>query len=422
MSSKTSVLVIDGDADAQVVYASVLEKRPYQITLVSTAEAAIELLERDEVFDLVLLNLALPDLPGIEVLGRIRARYSLTQMPVIVFVEEASNEILESSQELGANEVLLKPFKFSLVLGRIDTQIRVKRAVQALSERESNVRNTLDAIPDFIFRCAFDGRILDISLSGEIDYGLLGTVREGSLVSDVLPESMVNAFRKFRDASAGVGQVDVRRHNVVIKGRDYVLENRLISCANNEFVCVMRDVTAQAKIEDELRALASTDALTRIGNRRHLDETLLSEWRRASRRRTVLSLAIVDVDLFKLYNDSLGHLAGDECLRKVSGVLRDMLKRSGDFAGRFGGEEFAVVMPDTSFAGAHLVAERIREAIVALNIPHPKSPLGVVTVSVGVASLVPDRNSTQQDLVRKADEALYEAKRLGRNKVYPQEN
>ncbi len=421
-TQKTSILVIDGDADAQLVFSSMLQSDVYNVTIVATGEAAIELLGQPLQFDLILLNSSLPDISGVEVLARVRAKHSLTEVPVIVFAEEASNEVLEQSQELGASDLLLKPFKFSLALKRIEDQLKLKRAIVNLQIREVKTRNILDAIPDLIFRYSSDGVILDLSPPLEAEHFILGNVRLGGIIKDTFPAWFVNNVGKFRDSHPLTGSLDLKRHSVELKGKQHVFESRIIACQNSEFVCIIRDVSAQAKIENELRDLASTDALTRLANRRQFDETLATEWRRATRRRTPVSLALIDVDFFKLYNDSLGHLAGDQCLRKVAASVRSSLKRPGDFAARFGGEEFAIVIPETDFSGAKQVAERVRETVFALAEPHPQSDLRVVTVSIGVATVVPDKDMVVSVLIRRADEALYEAKRSGRNRVSPQEN
>jgi diguanylate cyclase (GGDEF)-like protein len=174
---------------------------------------------------------------------------------------------------------------------------------------------------------------------------------------------------------------------------------------------------------ERLEQLSVTDPLTGLANRRRLEESLQEEWRRAHRQRTPLSLAMVDIDHFKSYNDQHGHREGDRCLQRVAAQLGSNV-RDTDLVARYGGEEFAVVMPDTDSAAAHEVAERIRLAISALA--EPLTADQVVTASVGVATLngierqPPDQIAEQQStdqLVERADNALYEAKRTGRNRV-----
>ncbi len=172
--------------------------------------------------------------------------------------------------------------------------------------------------------------------------------------------------------------------------------------------------------------LASLDALTGVANRRTLDACLAKQWVIAARHQTSLALLMVDADHFKEFNDRMGHQAGDACLRSLAVALGQRVTRPADVVARFGGEEFAVLLPGTSLEGARQVAERIRGAVQDLAIPHPGAPLVSntaaamprhVTVSIGCAALVPAPDMTFQLLVELADQALYEAKRSGRDRV-----
>ena len=167
-----------------------------------------------------------------------------------------------------------------------------------------------------------------------------------------------------------------------------------------------------------LEELATIDGLTNVANRRRLDLYLQQEWQRATRAQTTISMLLLDVDDFKRFNDTYGHQAGDDCLRAVADVLRALALRGADLPARFGGEEFAVVLPETPADGARVVADSIREAIAALAIPHPDSTVaGHVTVSVGVASAQPGQGATTAGLIAACDRALYRAKQMGRNRT-----
>ncbi|MGO4762666.1 diguanylate cyclase [Cupriavidus sp. 2KB_3] len=168
----------------------------------------------------------------------------------------------------------------------------------------------------------------------------------------------------------------------------------------------------------ELQRLTNSDGLTGLSNRRYFDEYLSAEWRRAQREQTQLALLMIDVDAFKAYNDTYGHVAGDEVLRRVAGVIRDNCARPADLPARFGGEEFSMILPATSAGGARLLAEKVRRAIESLQIPHSGSPTsGMVTISIGGAVIVPDESGDASRLVQAADTGLYQAKRNGRNQV-----
>ncbi|PQV44202.1 diguanylate cyclase (GGDEF)-like protein [Paraburkholderia sp. BL21I4N1] len=173
------------------------------------------------------------------------------------------------------------------------------------------------------------------------------------------------------------------------------------------------------RAESELKLLARIDGLTGLNNRRTLGEILDQEWRRARRMRSMFSLLFVDIDRFKAYNDTYGHLAGDDALATVARCIGDNIRRPMDSAARYGGEEFVVVLPDTPPAGAAQIAEQIREAISELAIEHAGSEYGRVTASIGMASWEPEQDDDVSAVIRAADEALYNAKATGRNRVSP---
>lgn len=168
----------------------------------------------------------------------------------------------------------------------------------------------------------------------------------------------------------------------------------------------------------ELQKLAALDALTGISNRRRFDETLVLEWQRGQRDKTPLSLLMVDVDFFKHYNDSYGHPAGDLALKKVAAVLTENLKRPADLVTRYGGEEFAIILPETDSAGAMSVARACLRHLENLQIENAKAlPYGVLTMSIGVHTMVPGKQASWDELLAGADRALYAAKAKGRNNV-----
>jgi two-component system chemotaxis family response regulator WspR len=167
----------------------------------------------------------------------------------------------------------------------------------------------------------------------------------------------------------------------------------------------------------ELQRIAAIDSLTGIANRRRFDEVMRIEWQRGQRSRTTLTLLMCDIDNFKMYNDRFGHLAGDLCLKRAAAVMTGHLKRPADLAARFGGEEFAIVLPDTKLEGGVLFANACRTHLEQLAIENPQAPGRIVTMSVGVASVVPAKNETIENLIERADRALYRAKDQGRNRV-----
>jgi len=172
------------------------------------------------------------------------------------------------------------------------------------------------------------------------------------------------------------------------------------------------------KYRDYLEEQTIRDGLTGIANRRRFDEFLSSSWDFALRKSTVISVVMIDIDCFKNYNDNYGHQEGDECLKKVANILETSLRRKIDLAARYGGEEFGCIMPGTDLDGAMMMAERFRQNVLAMKIPHAHSPVtGIVTISLGVSSVYPSHNDSYKTLVGNADKALYRAKNKGRNRV-----
>ncbi len=167
-----------------------------------------------------------------------------------------------------------------------------------------------------------------------------------------------------------------------------------------------------------LKQLSSLDGLTGVSNRRHFDELAKLEWKRALRDKLSLSLVMVDVDFFKNYNDTYGHQAGDDCLIKVANALKSVITRETDTIARYGGEEFVAVLPNTDIRGAIALGDEMRAKVESLGLVHAKSDVYKrVTISVGVAAMTPDKNSSLQELLANADKALYKAKHKGRNQV-----
>jgi diguanylate cyclase (GGDEF)-like protein len=173
------------------------------------------------------------------------------------------------------------------------------------------------------------------------------------------------------------------------------------------------------RYQDMLERLSVIDGLTGIANRRRFDEALDHEWLRSRRQGSTLSLIMIDVDYFKAFNDNYGHAAGDECLKRVAGVLAECVKRPDDLVARYGGEEFVVIMPDTDATGAIVVAERLRRGVLSLALPHAFSAANnLVSVSLGGATVMPTRHARgPKEFVKLADARLYEAKHAGRNRT-----
>jgi diguanylate cyclase (GGDEF)-like protein/PAS domain S-box-containing protein len=200
---------------------------------------------------------------------------------------------------------------------------------------------------------------------------------------------------------------------------------RLLDAPPDQFgdvVVVLRDVTDRIELENRLATLAMTDGLTSLANRRAFDETLSREWKATMRTGLPTSLILLDVDRFKVFNDYYGHQVGDDVLRTVAAAVTASVRRPRDFVARYGGEELAVILPETDAAGAFIVADAVREAVQNLGIPHLGNPEGngFVTVSLGATTAMSSLGGTikmPEGLLLMADSALYKAKHKGRNRV-----
>jgi diguanylate cyclase (GGDEF)-like protein len=274
-----------------------------------------------------------------------------------------------------------------------------------------------------VMRQPYDPAVVGRNISGASTFRTFLSAPEGSF-SDTSSIDGVRRLYYFKHLShlpliimVAEAESDVYatwRHRVLVIGS-------LMAAFSIAFVGLAYVLAAQLRrrmrAETELALLARTDGLTGLNNRRTLGEILDQEWRRARRNRSVFSLLFVDVDRFKAYNDIYGHQAGDDALTKVARCIGENLRRPADSAARYGGEEFLVVLPDTAPQGAAAIAEQIRIAISELHIEHVASEFGCVTASIGAAAWTPEHDGDVTEVVRAADQALYDAKATGRNKV-----
>ena len=203
--------------------------------------------------------------------------------------------------------------------------------------------------------------------------------------------------------------IELFRHKDALRKKTRELDRKLVE---------LEELQQQLEETNErLRLLSTTDGLTGLLNKRQFDTTFEEEWMRGIRSKSPLSLVLLDIDYFKAYNDTYGHAAGDDCLKKVAMALSDAAKRNADKVARVGGEEFAVLLPGTDSEGAQHVAEQLLEAVSDLAITHlGSSAADHITTSIGISTMVPDQGFVQRDLLEAADHGLYQAKEKGRNR------
>ncbi len=238
---------------------------------------------------------------------------------------------------------------------------------------------------------------------------------------------MTRPIRALQDGAAliGTGALD---HRILVTTGDELEEladsfNRMAEQLQESYATLEQKVEERtrelAESNRKLELLSSTDALTGIANRRRFDEVLALEWSRATRTGQPLALAMLDIDWFKPYNDHYGHQAGDACLQRVAHVISSSISRGTDLVARYGGEEFVFIAPATDAGTALSLAEKLCEEFRSIALPHEHSLFGYVTVSIGVASMIPDVEQNSKILIEAADQAMYRAKVLGRNRATP---
>jgi len=325
-------------------------------------------------------------------------------------------------------------FIFISMLALYLTEVAMARSTRTrlgLEASETRFRLLAEASRDVIVLAGLEGERKYISPAAT---ELLGWSQEellaGHSLDIVYPEDMPKLANLLRDCREGKDTASLS-YRCRKKDSTYLwLEAnvRLFRAADtNEpagFVYVLRDISerkvAESKLQDAFNTveqLALVDGLTGVANRRLLDETLAREWARAVRDGTLLSVVLIDVDYFKLYNDLYGHLAGDACLQSLAHAIQMVLRRPPDLLARYGGEEFVVVLPNTPHAGAEAMCDRILQAIAECSMEHTGSPYGLVSVSLGCATGFATLESTPNDLLKAADVAMYRAKSEGRNRM-----
>ncbi|MEW5790514.1 MAG: diguanylate cyclase [Pseudomonadota bacterium] len=320
------ILIVDDDADSLLLLQHILRAAGYgDVSVAASAGEALQLLGLTDGgrggmdVDVILMDIIMPEMDGIESCRRIKGHERFRDVPVIMVTARTESRDLEAAFAAGATDYITKPFN------KVELLARLRSALALKQERD--------------WRKARERELLDVSLQ--------------------------------------------------------------LKAAN-----------------EALQRLSCQDGLTGIANRRHFDETFRSEWRRAVRDHLPLSFILIDIDYFKTFNDVYGHQAGDACLQQVAQTLVASLSRPGDLVARYGGEEFAVILSDTNAQGAAVVAETLRRQIERLGIPHQHSAAGrIVTISLGVATATPNGHRRPESLIAAADEALYRAKALGRNRV-----
>lgn len=461
------LLVEDNLADANLIEEVLTEVSQTAIEFIhlQRLQLAIESCNISR-YDLILLDLSLPDSQGLETLITLRA--SVETIPIIVLTALNDHELSIASIHQGAQDYLVKGrFEGQLLVRSIRYAIERQRtqiALQQQAQRERLLAKMIEQI-----RQSLDLREIIKTTVGEVRRFLNA---DRVVIYRVIPEppwtiiavadrhdneqviSSVEAVVKDHQLSDTILSIEPSNLQHFLKDNDLsdtyhsalivpIIANNLwgilVAYHQNDFtpwqdweqdfLNQLADQVSiaiqQAKLYHQLeqanaklQQLATLDGLTGVSNRRHFDEILQKEWNRALREQQPLALILCDIDFFKNYNDTYGHPTGDDCLKAVAKILQEGCQRAGDTVARYGGEEFAIILADTEAQGAFIVAQNIVKLLEELQIPHRSSIVNsYVTLSIGISSLIPKSDLQPIQMIRNADLALYSAKAQGRNQI-----
>jgi two-component system, cell cycle response regulator len=447
---KGNILIVDDSPENLRLLSSSLVKQGYRVNCVADGEMALHAI-RGKLPDLIVLDVLIPIIDGYKVCQILKTNDKTRHIPVVFISSLDSEGDKVQAFQLGAVDYITKPFFVEEVLIRIKTQLEViekeklwqKTVQEQIRERKiveqeliqsrallaGVLNSSLDGVAAFEAVRDRWGKIIDFRwlVANPMATMTVGETRE-SLEGKLLFEKLDLTGHLFEGLFELFVQV-VENCTVLNKEHYFTIDRTWFHIVavklGDGFAMTFRDISEHKQMEitlkevnGELQRQANIDSLTQIANRRRFDEYLAQEWSRCTREQEHLSLILCDVDYFKLYNDAYGHQAGDRCLYEVAQAMNLIVKRPADVVFRYGGEEFAVILPFTKGEGALKVAQAIREEIIELKIPHDLSQVSHhITLSLGVSSIIPHPNSHPDSLIETADRALYEAKALGRDQT-----
>jgi two-component system cell cycle response regulator len=414
---KPAILIVDDAPDNISLLRTMMLRQGYQTFVATSGERALEIAQRIQP-DLVLLDVVMPGLDGLETCRRLKAQAATSNIPVIFMSARGETEDIVAGFDIGAADYIPKPLRMEEVCARVRAQLRLSSGSGADKEQADRLRMIVDSMDQGLLIVERCGRIQYANPSCDRYLGYAAEQLVGRSLADLVAQqdSYADGCSAMEAIGHGTREVLIRHRDGGLRAMDLTMTP--MHAADGLFVALLHDITHHKQSEDALQRAAMLDPLTKIANRRHFDAFLEKEWQRAIRNAQPLSLVVLDVDHFKLYNDTLGHAAGDLCLQKVAQALEVHALRPTDLAARHGGEEFVLLFGETPGAAAARLAEAIRTTVEALHLPNPRSPTSpYITVSVGVATIVPTQLDQIEQLFVCADRAMYAAKGGGRNRV-----
>jgi diguanylate cyclase (GGDEF)-like protein/PAS domain S-box-containing protein len=427
-----TILVVDNQPLILKYVSDLLEKNGYRVKTAEDGLSAIDILKTFSP-DYFLVDLIMPNIDGATLCKIIRQDHRFQSTPLFILSAVAA-EYSVNLNELGANLCIAKgplqemghnilealahtklqtdPEKPVKVIGA--ENLHPRRASKELITSNKHYEDILEHISDGILEINKDGRIIFINSTAA---NCLSSSKEKLLGTEFIiwfDEQVRKTVLRYIESTEAEETTDPIRQGE----RFLSIKTMPVKSGTDIRVILIRDVTKDEISKQTLIALSRTDPLTKIGNRRWFDERLKEEWKRMLRENSELSLLLCDVDNLKEINDSYGHSLGDECLRAVAKTLATQTKRPADFSARYGGDEFALILPNTHEKGALHIADQLREKVFNMEIEGiTGSEKAKISLSIGIATARPKANESFEILLTVADDAMYQAKNEGRNRV-----
>lgn len=419
-----AVLLVDDEVSNLGALRTTMLQQGYQTFLATSGERAIDLAQR-VMPDLILLDVVLKGIDGIETCRRLKANPDTARIPVIFMSARAETDDVVAGFDAGAADYIAKPLKLGEVCARVRAQLQMRSSAASEQQQTERLRLIVDGMDEGLMIIEANGRIQFSNPACDRYLGYEQNELAGAALGQLLSPGVTQEYLTYFAAWSadpetvhprGAREVQIRRRDGTARAMDLTLTP--MYAGEPLFIGLLHDITHHKQSETALQRAALLDPLTKIANRRHFDHFLEKEWLRAIRSSEPLSLVVIDVDHFKLYNDTLGHAAGDACLRKVAAALQSHALRPTDIAARFGGEEFVLLFAETAAGTALKLAESVRSHVESLELPNPRSSTSSwLTVSVGVATIIPSQRDEVESFFVAADRAMYQAKEAGRNRV-----
>ena len=422
---EAAILIVDDVPANLAMLRKLMMDQGYQTFVATSGERALTIAQRVHP-DLILLDIVMPGMDGFETCRQLKLNALTQRIPVIFMSAKTDTEDVVAGFDLGAADYISKPLRMAEVCARVRAQLQISSNSASQLEQAERLRTIVDNMAEGLMIIEADGRIQFSNPACDQYLGYreneLAGRGIGELLTPLVAQEYLDYFAMYAanpDAAHnhGTREVAIRHSDGSSLSMDLTLTPMYLR--QPLYIGLLHDITHHKQSEDALQRAAHLDPLTKIANRRHFDTFLDKEWQRAVRSGAPLSLVVLDVDHFKLYNDSMGHPAGDLCLQQVALALQSHACRHTDLAARYGGEEFVLLFAETDADAALPIAEAIRRHIEMLCLPHPRSATSEwITVSIGVATIFPHMLDNKEALFVAADRAMYAAKEGGRNRVH----